>query len=164
LYLYRNDLTNGEKFNVVYDQGNVTRTSLFGEIGFSSADKVKMLARLDLFGYSAGVEAEAWHRPTYRFAFTSSYNLYNKFLFDVDMLAQGGMKALSIDQKLANTYTYKIVTIGAAFDLNVKASYLVSNQFSVFFKASNVFNNQYQQYLYYQVRGTQFLLGAAYGF
>jgi hypothetical protein len=164
LYLYRNDLTNGEKFNVVYDQGNVTRTNLFGEIGFSSANKVKMLARLDLFGYSAGVEAEAWHRPTYRFAFTSSYNLYNKFLFDVDMLAQGGMKALSIDQKLANTYTYKTVTIGAAFDLNVKASYLVSNQFSVFFKASNVFNNQYQQYLYYQVRGAQFLLGAAYSF
>jgi outer membrane cobalamin receptor len=143
----------------VYDQGNVTRTNLYGEIGFSSSDKVKMLARLDLFGYSAGKEAEAWHRPTYRFAVTSSYNLYNKFLFDVDMIAQGGMKAFDIVQPLP-----KVVTVGAAFDLNVKASYLVSNQFSVFFKASNVFNNQYQQYLYYQVRGTQFLLGAAYSF
>ncbi|MFM9839963.1 MAG: hypothetical protein ACKVOQ_16985 [Cyclobacteriaceae bacterium] len=165
LYFYRNDLLKGQLFDVVYDQGNTSRTNLFGEIGFSSADKVKMLLRADVFGYSTDKQGEAWHRPTYRLGFTSSYNLYNKLLFDVDLIAQGGMKALSIDQSLGGgNFSYKTVTISSALDLNLKASYLVSNQFSVFIKCNNVLNNQYQMYLYYPVRGFQAMAGLTWSF
>jgi hypothetical protein len=164
-YFYKNSLTKAERFDVVVDQGNTTRLNLFGEVGYSSADKVKMLVRVDLFGYSAGIESEAWHRPTYRVGFTSSYNLYNKLHFDVDMIAQGGMKALSIDQPIGvGTFSYKTVTLGSALDFNLKASYLVSNQFSVFLKGNNILNNQYQMYLYYPVRGFQAMAGVTYSF
>jgi hypothetical protein len=165
LYFYQNDSARGQLFDVVYDRGNTTRTNLFGEVGFSSADKVKMLLRADIFGYSTDKQAEAWHRPTYRIGFTSSYNLYGKILFDVDMIAQGGMKALSIDQQLIiGGYSYKTVTINAALDLNLKASYLVSNQFSIFVKCNSVLNNQYQVYLYYPVRGLQAMAGLTWSF
>jgi hypothetical protein len=165
LYFYQNNLLKGQLFDAVYDQGNTTRTNLFGEAGFSSADKVKMLLRADIFGYSTGKQPEAWHRPTYRLGFTSSYNLYHKLLFDIDLMGQGGMKALSIDQSLGGgIFSYKTVTISAAFDLNLKASYLVSNQFSVFVKCNNVLSNQYQTYLYYPVRGFQAMAGLTWSF
>ncbi len=164
LYFYKNNVAKAERFDVVYDQGNTTRTNLFGEVGFSSADKVKMLLRADIFGYSTAKQAEAWHRPTYRFGFTSSYNLYNKLLFDVDLIAQGGMKALSIDQQVGNVISYKTVTISSAFDLNLKASYLVSNQVSIFVKCNNILNNQYQVYLYYPARGLQAMAGLTWSF
>ena len=124
-----------------------------------------MLLRADLFGYSTDKLAEAWHRPTYLLGFTASYNLYDKLVFDIDLKAQGGMKALSIDQSLGNgVFSYKTVTIGSALDLNLKASYLVSNQFSVFVKCNNVLSNQYQMYLYYPVRGFQAMAGLTWSF
>ncbi len=165
LYFYQNNSSKGQVFDVVYDNGNTTRTNLFGEVGFTSAAKVNMLLRADLFGYSTDKQAHAWHRPTYRIGFTSSYNLYEKLIFDVDLIAQGGMKALSIDQSLGNgIFSYKTVTISSALDLNIKASYLVSHQFSVFVKCNNVLSNQYQMYLYYPVRGFQAMAGLTWSF
>ena len=157
-YFYANNPTAPEKLDVVYDQGNVKRTNLFAEVGYSSAQAIKLLLRADYFGYSTDKVPEAWHRPTYRIGFTSSYNLYNKLLFDVDFIAQGGMKAL------VPVFTYKTEEIGTAVDLNVKGSYLVSNQFSVFVKCSNILNNNYQVYLYYPVRGFQAMAGISFSF
>jgi hypothetical protein len=173
LYFYQNQVFVGfntnkhpEKFDVVYDQGNTSRTNLFAEVGYSSAQSVRLLLRGDFFGYSTDKIAEAWHKPTFRLAFNSSYNIYNKILLDVDLIAQGGMKALALGNFDAG-FGYglsKVTTIGSALDLNLKASYLVSNQFSVFVKCSNVLNNQYQMYLYYPVRGFQAMAGLTWSF
>jgi len=119
--------------------------------------------RGDYFGYSTDKVSEAWHRPTYRVSFISSYNIYNKILLDVDFILQGGMKALSIEPPFSSG-VFKTITINPAADLNVKASYVVSPQFSFFVKANNILDNQYQVYLYYPVRGFQALAGLTWSF
>jgi hypothetical protein len=162
LYFYRNDFIKDEEFSVVYDQGNTQRINLFAELGYSSVEKVKMAFRGDYFGYSTDKEAEAWHRPTYRVGFIAAYNIYSKILLDVDFIVQGGMKALSIDQPLSGTF--KTVTLSSATELNLKASYLVSDRFSVFVKGNNLLDNQYQLYLYYPVRGFQAMAGLTWSF
>ncbi|MFN5431893.1 MAG: hypothetical protein ACK498_14225 [Cyclobacteriaceae bacterium] len=162
LYFYQNDITKAQQFAVVVDQGNTQRVNLFAELGYSAAEKVRASVRGDYFGYSTDKIKEAWHRPTYRIGFQASYNLYNKILLDADFILQGGMKALSIDDPIIETY--KAITISEATDLNLKVSYLVSDQFSFFIKANNILDNQYQVYLYYPVRGFQALAGLTWSF
>ena len=70
---------------------------------------------------------------------------------------QGGAKAFDVD-------TNSVTTLDAAMDLNLKASYLLSKQFSVFLKGSNLLNNQYQLYLNYPVRGLQVMGGITWVF
>jgi len=162
LYFYQNLIGRGERFAVVYDQGNTQRFNLFGEFSLSGSDKVKAILRGDYFAYSTDKVLEAWHRPTYRVSFISSYNIYNKILLDVDFILQGGMKALAVEPPFPSVL--KTVTISPAADLNVKASYVVSSQFSVFVKANNILDNQYQVYLYYPVRGFQAMAGLTWSF
>ena len=116
-----------------------------------------MLLRADLFGYATDQVAEAWHRPTYRVSFNSSYNLYSKILFNVDIITQGGAKALDVDN---NT----VVTLDPAVDLNIKASYFLSKKVSVFVKGSNLLSSDYQLYLNYPVRGVQVMGGVTWVF
>jgi outer membrane cobalamin receptor len=68
------------------------------------------------------------------------------------MIVQGGAKALDVD-------TNTTVELDAAVDLNVKASYFLSKQFSIFLKGSNLLANEYQLFLNYPVRGLQVMGG-----
>ncbi len=156
-YYYQNDQTDRSRFIIVFDEGNTGRTNLFAEVGVNQAEAVRVMVRGDYYLYSTGNESEAWHRPSYRVAVNSSYNLYSKLLFNVDLVAQGGAKALDVD-------TGTIVELDAAFDLNVKASYFISKQFSVFVKGSNLLSNEYQLYLNYPVRGLQVMGGITWVF
>ncbi|MBL7877065.1 MAG: hypothetical protein JNL53_15470 [Cyclobacteriaceae bacterium] len=157
LYFYQNDPTDRAKFITVFDEGNTKRTNLYGELGFTHAQTARMLLRADLFGYSTDQVAEAWHRPTYRVSFNSSYNLYSKILFNVDLITQGGAKALNVDNN-------SVVTLDPAIDLNVKASYFLSKKVSVFVKGSNLLSSDYQLYLNYPVRGVQVMGGVTWVF
>lgn len=163
LYFYQKNLLDPSRFDAVFDEGNVKRTNLFAELGYSNAGYVKLALRGDYFGYSTDKVAAAFHRPTYRLSFNSTFNIYNKVVLDVDALGQGGMKGLSVEPPISAGVS-RVVDIPAAFDLNAKATYLVSNQFSVFASFNNILNNNYQVYLYYPVRGFQAMVGAGFSF
>lgn len=171
LYYYQSGLgSSSSKFSVAYDNGNTQRTNLFGELGYST-DAFKLNARADYFGYSSTIasqiaaqnsiagtfESGALHRPTYKVALNSSYNIYDKVLLNVDLVALGGIKALDLNSG-------KLVSLNAAADLNVKANYLVSKQFSVFLNFNNLLSSNYQLYLNYPVRGFQAMGGASWTF
>jgi len=157
LYFYKNNVTDRARFLTVYDDGNTQRTNLFGELSYLQTDKIRVSLRGDLFGYSTDKIEVAWHRPTYRMTLNSSFNIVDKFLIHADIMTQGGAKALNVE---SNT----VVTLDAAFDLNLKLNYFVSPKFSVFVRGSNLLGNQYQLYLNYPVRGMQVLGGLTYVF
>ena len=87
----------------------------------------------------------------------SSYNIYDKLLLQVDFIAQGGAKALDLEKK-------ELVSLNGAVDLNAKANYFVSKQFSVFLNFNNMLSSKYQMYLNYPVRGFQVLGGVSWSF
>ncbi len=157
LYFYQNSGGNRAKFDVIYDNGNTQRTNLFAELNFTYSEVAKMNIRGDYFSYSTDKLSEAFHRPTYRIAYNSTYNIYKKLLLNVDFIAQGGIKAY-------DTETLKTVELKPAIDLNLKLDYFVSKQFSVFLKFNNLLSNQYQIYLNYPVRGFQAMGGISWSF
>jgi outer membrane cobalamin receptor len=63
-----------------------------------------------------------------------------------------------------NLITDKEVKLDPIIDLNFKFTYLLSDHFNVFVSANNVFNKNYQRYLYYPTQGVNFLGGLSYSF
>ena len=97
------------------------------------------------------------HRPTYKITANAFYNLYQKFLFNVDIIAQGGMKA-------QEPVTMNTVKLDAAFDLNFKTEYLFSESFSAFIQLNNIASSKYPLFLHYPVRGFQVMGGITWSF
>lgn len=157
LYFYQNSSVNRAKFDVIYDNGNTQRTNLFAELSFAYSDVAKMNLRGDYFSYSTDQLSEPFHRPAYRIAYNSTFNIFKKLLLNVDFIAQGGIKAIDSE-------TLKTVELKPALDLNLKLDYFVSKQFSVFLKFNNLLSNQYQVYLNYPVRGFQAMGGISWSF
>jgi len=167
LYYYQSGMGGlRSKFDVVYDNGNTQRMNFFGELGYSS-QSFKINLRGDYYSYATAIanqitnqnnlENTALNRPTYRVSVNSSYNIYDKLLLSADFIAQGGIKALDLDAK-------NIVSLNAGSDLNFKANYFVSKQFSVFLNFNNVLSSHYQLYWNYPVRGFQVLGGVSWSF
>lgn len=145
------------KFLPVYDLGSTERTNLFASIGFAQAEAAKVLIRGDLYNYGTDEVKEAWHRPTYKVTGDVAFNLYKKVLIDVNLIAQGGMKA-------PDPATGETVNLDAAFDLNIRGEYVLSESFSIFVQASNITSNKYPLFLNYPVRGLQVLGGLTWSF
>lgn len=157
LYFYQNAISDRAKFNVVYDEGSTQRINFFSEVGFNKNEIVRLSLRGDYFGYSTDLQPEAWHRPTYRLAVNSSFNVYQKLVLKIGLVGQGGMKAL-------NNETAQVVKLDPGFDLNAKADYFVSKQVSLFLKFENILSNDYPIYLNYPVRGFQAMGGVSWSF
>jgi hypothetical protein len=153
-YAYQNSSVDRSKFDLHY--GNTNRANVFAELGFNPGTAVKMNLRGDYFSYTSNW---VYHRPTYRVAFNSSYNIYNKLLLNLDFIGQGGMKALNTD-----LFVPAVISIKPAVDLNFKIDYLISRKVSAFLKFNNILSNSYQVYYHYPVRGFQAMGGVSWSF
>jgi hypothetical protein len=155
LYFFKNTGVDPSKFTVEYD--DVTRrTNVFASLGFTQAERVKILLRGDAYLYSTDIP-EAWHRPSYKVTGETSVNIFDKLLLDVNLIAQGGMKAF-------DPVSDETIELDPAFDLNARAEYLISDNFSIFAQFNNLTSNQYPVFLNYPVRGFQGLGGLTWSF
>ena len=157
LYFFKNDSLDRAKFDVTYDVGNTQRDNIFAELGYNHGETLKMVLRGDYFHYSTDKQLIAFHRPAYRVTFNSSYSLYSKLLFNIDFVAQGGMKAFDFE-------TLKTVALNPAMDLNARVDYFFSKSVSAFLKFNNLLSSDYQLYLHYPVRGFQMMGGVSWSF
>jgi hypothetical protein len=157
MYFFLNDTSDAAKFQVVYDQGATKRINLYASLLYTHSDVARISLQGDYFGYDTDEISEAWHKPGYRVTFGTSYNLFNKIIFNLDMIAQGNMKAFDPE-------TEETVKLDAAFDLNFRTEYLFSDTFSAFVELNNITSNKYPVFLNYPVRGFQALAGITWKF
>lgn len=155
LYYFRNMDADPSRFTVEYDDVT-TRANFFASLGFAQAKTFKVMIRGDVYAYSTEID-EAWHRPTYKVTGETSVNISDKFLLDVNLISQGGMKAFDpvADAK---------VKLDPAFDLNVRTEYLFSEKVSLFAQFNNITSTQYPMFFNYPVRGFQVLGGFTWSF
>lgn len=157
MYFFLNDFSDQSRFNIIYDTGDTRVFNAFGELSFNKDEKFRINFRGDYFGYSLDNIDEAWHKPNYRLAITSTYNLVDKFILNSELYVLGGIKALDVPSA-------ETVNLDPAVDLNLRLDYQVSNQFSVFVRFNNVFSQEYELLNNYPSRSLQFMIGGAYTF
>lgn len=157
LYYFVNTPSDPSKFEVVYDRESTKRTNVYASVSYAQTEKAKFLLRTDYYLYSPGSLPEAWHRPTFKATASASLNVYDKILLSTSLIAQAGMKALEPE-------TQQTISLDNAFDLNMRAEYLLSESFSIFLQFHNITSKNYPLYLNYPARGFQALGGITWSF
>lgn len=161
LYFFSNDPVDPSKFLVAYDDGTTKRTNFYASLLFTYSDVAKFSLQGDYYAYATDNLDEALHKPTYRVTAGASYNLYKKFIFNLDMIVQGGMKAIDYNDI---DPVYETITLDAAFDLSFRTEYLISDTFSAFVLLNNIASNKYPIFYNYPARGFQAMAGITWKF
>ncbi len=157
LYFFTNSARDSTRFEILYDRGNTSILSFFGEIGYSKGEKFRNNLRADFYSYQTDDLIEAFHKPSFKASYLATYNLYEKILFNLDLYLMGGLTGL-------NLQSGSLKELDSIVDLNLKADYLVSDQFSIFIAAENLLSNEFERYLNYPSRGLRILAGATLSF
>lgn len=162
------------QFDLVYDGNSDDKVKYFGiegEINVRLSSLVNVGGRLNIDGYTMATQDEAWFTPKMRLAANARFNISEKLYIDAEALFHGSSyaKGYSYDQSLYPSSivvpnSYQKVTIPEFFDLSAGAEYKATSRLGVFVKANNIFNKEYQRYLYYPRLGFNVIGGVNFSF
>ncbi|SFD61940.1 hypothetical protein SAMN04489722_11369 [Algibacter lectus] len=141
------DYTYGNSFGVVYDDINT-----FGVSGEINVDINR--------NFNLGLKAEAWNLPDVKGYMFLDYQINQNWFAGANLFYTGERK----DQFFLTTSTPQTVTLDSYFDANAHVGYHVTEQISVFAKANNIANNNYERWQNTPVQAIQFLAGATFKF
>ncbi|GAA3963264.1 TonB-dependent receptor [Pedobacter ginsengiterrae] len=170
--LFINNFTDFNKFDVIYDFGTAKVTGLEGEISVQVSDALKWTGKLNIDDYKPAQETYSWFKPGLKVSSNFVYTYNKKLSFNAAVVIQDDVKAklnnsapVAPSQYLIpNPAIESIVTVKGFVDLGVGADYRINNKFSVFAKANNILNKNYNRYLFYQVNGFNIFGGLTYSF
>lgn len=172
LPLFVNNMETPFQFDVVYD-GNgdesVKHVGLEGELNVRLSELVNLGGRLNIDQYTAAQQDEVWHTPKLRLAANARFNISEKLYIDAEALFHGisYSRAYDYDPTTGDVITsvpYAKREVPSFFDLSAGAEYKATKQLGLFVKANNIFNTEYQTYLYYPKLGFNILGGLNFSF
>lgn len=154
---FNNTFPDSTKFFVLYDGGISKVLTISGQLAYARKDKFRSTLKGDFFRYGLDRLEEAWGRPQFAGTWTNSYILNKKLFITADLYFYQGIKNKNV---VSNT----VYTLKPIYDANIKIDYFLGKQLSAFVSLNNIFNQNYQRYLYYQSQGLNFLGGISYSF
>lgn len=154
----------GNQFKPIYDTINIT--TLEGSIYYQLSEKIKVDAIGRFNSYSARNNSFAWNLPMLEVILRGSYNLYDKFLINLDMTYEGGRKGLVYangkDVSLEDGQYAK--KLGFIADVNLGVEYRYNKRISAFVQFNNLAAQRYQRWYNYPVQSFQALGGFTFRF
>ncbi len=159
-YVLNNAKADTTRFEVLYsnDDTKVHVTTLSGRVHYNLQDIWKSQLLVEGMMYSnLGNLEKAWHRPTMKATWSNSFILKEKLLVTSDFYFLTGLQAKNY---VSNTE----IKLPAIYDLNLKFTYFINEQFTAFVSANNLFNKKYERYAYYPTQGVNFLAGLSFSF
>lgn len=145
------------QYTVTYDGGTISRFTALTELSISINSHTVLGAKAEFYHYSLDNFERAWHLPDYKMSLSLSQNIKNKLIIRANLVALGGLDSPA-------TTVAGTTQLDAFLDLNLTATYRVTERISVFTQFNNLLGNQYERYLGYPVRGATFKLGGSYRF
>lgn len=155
-YFFRNDTPSKTNFLVVYDAGTIGLMNFTQELSLQLSDKVRLNGQFDYYKYDMDKLPAAWYKPVYKFQFTGTYNIGNKFLVAADLFHFA--RRIYLDKNDSKPHLPGIT------DMNLSIDYRYSKIISVFLKLNNLTNATYQYWAGYPVYGLNVLAGVGFSF
>lgn len=149
----------GNKFNLLFDTLNLT--TIEGSISYQLNEKLKVDGIGRFYSYSLLNNTYAWNLPQWQAIARGSYNLFDKFLINLDLNFEGGRKALVYamedDVTVENLQFAK--TLGFIADINLGLEYRYNKRISAFIQFNNLASQRYNRWYNHPVQVFQFLGG-----
>lgn len=167
--LINNDITSttqdysyGNSFGIVYD--DVDTFSIAGELNVDVNRNFKLAIKAEYFSYSAKGQNEAWNLPDIKGSLFMDYQIDKHWFTGINLFYTGERKDQFFYNDLLFPSTPTTITLESYFDANAHVGYHVNDKISVFAKANNISNKEYERWQNYPTQGIQFLAGATYKF
>src|SRR5690606_21344181 len=167
-----NNMENPFRFDVIYDGNEDDKVKYFGiegEMNVRLSEVVNVGGRLNIDGYTMAAQEEAWFTPALRLAANARFNISEKVYID----AEGYLH----DKTSAREYTYdnatspvtispdyRVISMPSYFDLSAGVEYRAMKNLGIFARANNIFNSEYERFLYYPRLGFNLIGGLNYSF
>jgi hypothetical protein len=164
--LFVNDtlFSNRNQFRIIYDTMNVAKIEASVNYQFMEKMKIDLIGRF--FSYSAVNNSYAWNLPQLQFVIRGVYNLYDKFIFNLDLNIEQGRKALVFESGkdiiLENNQFVK--NLGFIADVNLGLEYRYNTRISAFMNFNNLAAQRYSRWQNYPVQGFQVMGGITFRF
>ena len=150
----------GNKFNVIYD--TLSLTTIEGSLSYQLMEKLKVDGVGRLYSYSLLNNSYAWNLPQWQAILRGSYNLYDKFLVNLDLNFEGGRRALVYDateEDVTEENGQLAKQLGLIADINLGLEYRYNKRISAFVQLNNVASQRYNRWYNHPVQIFQFMGG-----
>lgn len=154
----------GNAFRVIYDTMNVA--TLEGSISYQLSEKLKIDAIGRYMSYNPLSNSYAWNLPQTQVILRGSYNLFNKFLFNLDLDMEQGRKALVYEDGEGVTLEngQYIKDLGFIADANLGLEYRYNERISAFLQFNNLAAQSYMRWYNAPVQQFQVMGGVTFRF
>ncbi|WP_420601526.1 TonB-dependent receptor [Flagellimonas sp.] len=166
--LFRTDVKGyfyGNSFQVFYD--DVKTLGIFGELNVDVNRNFTLGINAEFYDYDTETDNPAWNLPSIKGSLFMDYQINKQWYFGANLFYIGERDDLvsqAVQNVLPSEFPATIVTLDGFFDANAHVGYRFNEQLSVFLKASNIANNDYQRWANFRVQGFQALAGVSYKF
>jgi len=160
-------------FNVLYDDLGLTKINL--EVYYTASEKLNLLLKGSYYSYNTNKQTEPWNMPAFDAKLSLDYQVTDQLNISTDVFVIGERNALVIEWERysnslmpvpieENTKINKAYLMDMVIDLNVKGTYSITQNFSVFAQLNNFGFQSYERWLGYPVQNFNFLGGISYSF
>ena len=155
----------GNSFQVFYD--DIKTLGIFGELNVDVNRNFSLGINAEFYDYDTETDNPAWNLPSIKGSLFMDYQISEQWFFGANLFYVGEREDLDrqvLAGPLPPVPSDVILTLDGFFDVNAHAGYRFNEQLSIFVKASNIANNDYQRWANFRVQGFQALAGVSYKF
>ncbi|MEM8763856.1 MAG: TonB-dependent receptor [Bacteroidota bacterium] len=155
----------GNSFQVFYD--DIKTLGFFGELNLDINRNFTLGINAEFYDYDTETDNPAWNLPNIKGSLFMDYQVDENWFVGGNLFYVGereDLEALAIANATPSEFPATIISLDAFFDANLQAGYRFNEQLTIFVKASNLANNDYQRWANFRVQGFQALAGVSYKF
>lgn len=156
------DYQYGNSFRVVYD--DVKTFSVAGELNIDVNRNFTFGLKGEYFGYNTDTQPEAWNLPDITGSAFIDVQIDRQWFAGASVFYVGERKDFFWQEGTLLPVQPITTTLDSYFDANVHLGYRINDQFAVFAKGNNIFNQDAPRWQNFPVQGIQFLAGLTYQF
>lgn len=166
--LFRDDESSyyyGNSFQVFYD--DVKTLGIFGELNVDVNRNFSLGVNAEFYDYDTETDNPAWNLPSIKGSVFMDYQINDQWYLGANLFYVGerdDLLAMAEENATPSEFPAAIVTLDGYFDANAHVGYHFNEQLSIFVKASNIANSDYQRWANFRVQGFQALAGISYKF
>ncbi|TAI49546.1 TonB-dependent receptor [Flagellimonas allohymeniacidonis] len=155
----------GNSFQVFYD--DLKTLGIFAELNVDVNRNFTFGINAEFYDYDTETDNPAWNLPSIKGSLFMDYQVNKQWYFGANLFYVGerdDLVAQALENALPSEFPASIVTLDGFFDVNAHAGYRFNDQLTIFVKASNIANNDYQRWANFRVQTFQALAGVSYKF
>ena len=155
----------GNSFEVFYD--DIKTLGIFGELNIDVNRNFTLGINAEYYNYNTETDNPAWNLPEVKSSVFMDYQIGEKWYMGANLFFVGERQDVATIANASGdpqTFSATIIDLDSFFDANAHLGYRLNDQLSIFAKAANITNNNYERWANTPVQGLQILGGATYKF